>query len=270
MWFFLFSAAFAHDSWLQAEPPARADPGKVVLNLALGEGFVVEELRPYAAARTVSFFRRGPDGDVALQAQDGAIPAWQGDLPVPGGYLFALERKPASLELEPAKFDAYLESEGLGQALAERRAAGEGSLPGRETYVRFLKAWVPVGPGPFLAPFDPVGHRLEFTLVDPPMAGTSLRVALAWEGAPLADHPVTAHVRRAERPEQVETTTVRTDQAGNATFALAAEGRWLLRTVFMERCRGCEGADWSSAWTSFSFPVYKPAPPVSSECGCRS
>jgi len=38
-------------------------------------------------------------------------------------------------------------------------------------------------------------------------------------------------------------------------FTLGQRGAWLVRTVHMQRCIGCDDADWESFWAAYSFAL---------------
>ena len=134
------ATSFAHDQWLEVE----ASPAGVTGRLFLSDGTSVEELprKPERIAR----FELITGDDVATFAADaGATPA--GVAP-PAPFLAAIyESKPATLELTPAKFAAYLKEDSViappGLALKGR------TKPVTETYTRCLVAvpreWGPVG-----------------------------------------------------------------------------------------------------------------------------
>ena len=281
-------SALAHDYWLQPEPAVLDAPGSVDVHLHLGQELVSEEDKPHLAERTVSLVHLHGGSRTPLSPPDQALPALD-DLALEqaGGHLIALERNAAWIELDPEAFHAYLEHEGLQDVARAREAAGEQDTPGRERYTRYLKAWIPVGTVQDDTHALVVGHALELRLLDRPVAGQDLTVEAHVDGAPLAEQPLTAFVRRADRADEVVSVQRTTDTQGRVTFPAAAAGDWLVRTVHMRRCQDCPKADWESLWAAYRFPV-RPAADVEEEeaavpvsepepatssgwgCGCRS
>jgi len=250
--------ARAHDYWLEFQP-LQVKPGATVgLSLHVGEDFVAEAQKAMQRDRTVSLRHLRSDGEVDLLpgAVDGAQPLVRVPLE-PGGHLFGLERNLARIEMRARKFNRYLEHEGLAAALAARKQARERLRRGRERYTRHLKAFVQVGDAADGMSTRPMGHRIELvpgrdlaTL----HAGERFTVTLLFEGAPLAGSMVEAFVRPAgggaPRGQKVIS-----DAQGRVEFTAMEAGAWLVRTVHMQRCKGCKDADWESFWAGYSFAL---------------
>ncbi|MBZ5708354.1 DUF4198 domain-containing protein [Nannocystis pusilla] len=256
--FAVVPAARAHDYWLEFSPLAPAAGGPIALSLWVGEDFAAEAQKAMELRRLVSLRQITALGELDLlsQARDGDRPFMGLRLGGPGGYLFGLERDASHVELKPLKFNRYLRHEGMGAALAERKRAGERFEPGRERYTRYLKAFVRVGD-----PVDGVstrvlGHRLEL-VPERDLAGVHpgdrLGAQLLFAGEPLAGARVEAFSRGPDGRVAAQEAT--TDGDGRVTFRLDRGGAWLLRAAHIRRCANCEGADWESFWTSYSFAV---------------
>lgn len=242
----------AHDFWIRPSHH-RAAPGDVVkVHLKVGEHMKGESLRRNPD-RMEALVATGPGGEVPLPGVEGMDPAGFFKAGLPGTYILTYRGKPSTVELGPAKFEAYLKEEGL-DAVSQRRAAlGASGKPGRERFVRCAKAFVRVGD--VAAGFDQqVGLRLEFIPGQDPLAldaGGTLPVRLLFEGKPLAQALVVA--RSEARP--LEAVKVRTDADGRALLPLAASGRWMVKTVHMVPLEKSADADWESLWASLSFEV---------------
>jgi MYXO-CTERM domain-containing protein len=164
--------------------------------------------------------------------------------------LFALERNAAFIELEAGKFEEYLSHEGMTAALEERTRAGESDQSGRETYTRYLKAHVRVGDARDDVHARIVGHALELVLLDDPVSGDELRIRALLDGSPLAGAQIGVYVEN----KGIAQHSALTAADGTVAFPRRA-GTWLVRTVHMQRCKGCERADWQSRWAAYSFAV---------------
>lgn len=251
---FAARTARAHDHWLQPDVLLAGDGGEVRVSHLVGEGFVKHEELGHEPGKAPRFSLYTGDAeplDLRPRARPGTLPVVATFLER-GAHLFVLDRAPVDLTLPPAQFESYLREEGFSSAIAERAKRGETASPGRERYVRCLKAFVRLG---YVS--DPaaggrvVGQRLEIVPehdpTDPTVSTIPVRVAL--HGVPLVAHPIEAHHRVGSKR-----TTLRlvTDESGRVALPLR-EGAYLLRAVHMERCLGCEGADWSSAFASYAF-----------------
>ncbi|MDC0717906.1 DUF4198 domain-containing protein [Nannocystis bainbridge] len=254
----LAAPARAHDYWLEFSPLTPVPGHALALSLWVGEDFTAEAQKAMERRRLVSLRQVTALGELDLlaQARDGATPFLDLRLGGEGGYLFGLERDASRIELKPLKFNRYLRHEGFAAAFTARKRAGERWRPGRERYTRYLKSFVRVGD-----PIDGVstrvlGHRLEL-VPERDLAGLRpgdrLGVQLRFDGAPLAGARVEAFAR--DPGGRIADQAATTDAAGRVSFEVTAAGPCLLRAVHMQRCAGCEDADWESFWSSYGFAV---------------
>lgn len=250
--------ARAHDYWLEFSPLTPAVGAELALSLWVGEDFAVIEQKGMQLERTLSLrdLTAGGEEDLRALATEGAAPIVKFPLRGAGGHLIALERTPARVQLRALKFNRYLKHEGLLKVFAERKRSGERLVKARERYTRYLKAFVQVGDVVDGQSTRVLGQRLELVparelaTVKP---GEKLGVQVRFEGAPLAGVMVEAFVRDAAGKPQGQKQF--SDAQGRVEFTLAARGAWLVRTVHMQRCVGCEDADWESFWTAYTFAV---------------
>lgn len=248
--------AGAHDYWLEFHPAAPAAGGELAAALWLGEDFVPEAQTAIQDARAVSLrhLTRFRDLDLLPRARQGVAPLLRLGLAAPGGHLLALERDTTRVQLRARRFNRYLEDEGLRGALAERKRSGELWRRGTERYQRYLKAFVQVGDAPDAISTRVLGHRLE-VVPERDLAtvrvGERLGVRVLFEGRPLAGAQVEVFARAAGAPQGQAGVT---DAGGRAEFTVHEPGTWLVRTVHMQRCVGCE-VQWESFWAAYSFAL---------------
>lgn len=253
----LASPASAHDHWLEFSPKAAQTGGDLELSLWVGDDFVSEKQKKLEKARIAALrvITSAGTQDLLEDATEGASPLLRYTPKSPGGHLFALERSPVHIRLRARKFNHYLEHEGLSHALEQRRAAAEHLWPGLERYTRYLKAYVQVdGRGDDVST-KILGQRIELvpdrelgTLT----SGQKLSFRVLFEGEPLAGLQVEAFVRLGEAARGQLATS---DADGRVEFKVEQPGLWLVRTVHMQRCVGCKGADWESFWAGYTFAV---------------
>ena len=251
-------SAGAHDYWLEFQPLAPAPGGELALSLWVGEDFAAHEQKAMQRDRTrvLRHLSAGRDEDLLPRTRDGATPMLKLDLHEPGGHLLAVERRPANISLRARKFNKYLEHEGLRAALDERRRSGERWRRARERYTRYLKAFVQVGEAADGQSLRVLAHRLELVPerdLATVKAGEPLAVRVRFDGGALAGVQVEAFVR--DREGKVHGQARTSDAAGRVEFRLGSAGPWLLRTVHMQRCIGCEDAQWESFWAAYSFAL---------------
>ena len=254
----LAGPVFAHDYWMLPDALRGAPGVALAVSLWVGEPLQPEEERGLQRNRTVRFvrLRAGRTDDLMAGAGDaGALLLGRLSMIEPGGHLLAMERNVARIELEPARFEAYLREEGLTAVLADRVRRGETMVRGRERYTRYLKALVQVGATHDEVFRRTVGHTLEILPQRDPAslhAGDRLPVTVVFRGRPLAGAALALASRGVTDVRDASATT---DANGRAELPIEHDGVQLIHMVHMVRCDHCADADWESFWASFVFGV---------------
>lgn len=256
------SAAGAHDLWLEPSSfrPAQGEP--VAVRVRVGEHFQGDPV-PRNSARIERFAAIVPGQSVPgdrelelpLKGAEGADPAGQATLPVPGTWILVYDTNHAAAELAAEKFEPYLREEGLESIIALRAERGQSKAPSREIYSRCAKSLVVVGTesGGSAQGHDRVlGLPLELVPEASPAAlpaGGELPVLLLYRGEPLAGALVVA--MRKDQPTQK--VSARTGKDGRVRLRLDRPGDWLVKAVHMVPAPQESGADWESFWASLTF-----------------
>jgi hypothetical protein len=249
----------AHDHWIAPSSFHPSPLERVDLHLRLGHpaGFEEQLRDPRRFARFESV---APDGAVRpLLGLDGRAPAALLRPREPGLHWAVFQSLPATIEIDPAKYAAYLESEGLEEVQRERERRGELELPGRDRYARFDKALLRVGDGPAAGFERVVGLPFELALETDPAAwviGSELRFRLLLAGAPLAERQV--KLARLESPYLV--LLARTDGEGRVRFEPPMPGAWCAFSVHQRRAAGeaAREAEWEGSWASLALELGGP------------
>jgi len=254
-------AARAHEYWLEPSSYTAVANDTVVVRAFVGTGFR-GELKPYAPTRIVRLELHAPDKrDLTGLAVNGDLNFARFVLPDDRGAIVAYQSNFAAIEMEAAKFDAYLIAEGLDEARAERARRGA-TGPARELYARCCKTWIA---GSDVARVQAVlGLRHEIEVLGDPSRDARLRVRVLFDGKPRAGALVrawrTTDVQRAaERDSVGPEDEVRTGSDGTAILDVSRPGEWLLSTVHMLPSK-LRHADWESYWASLTF--VRPAAPA--------
>lgn len=244
--------AHAHDFWIE---PASYRPqvnAPLALKLRVGESFQGDSV-PRQESKIERFVAIGPRGEKPIVGLDGRDPAGAVRLEAPGTYVLGYRSKHSSVELEPEKFQLYLEQEGLQGILAQRLELGEANDSAPEIYSRCAKSIVAAGVGGEVAGFDRVlGFTLELVPLKNPSSvrrDEELPVKLLFQDRPLEGAQVVA--MSADQPAQRQ--TLRTGKDGVVTFKLNAHGAWLVKAVHMVRAPDLKVAKWESFWASLTF-----------------
>jgi uncharacterized GH25 family protein len=224
----------SHDSWLS---PSRHDapPGQLVLELATGNRFPVQQFSQTPASVLRSQCVAGNGSELALRALK-EEPQWL-DFAVAAGAEQApplacwLELRAAQIELEPRIVDVYFAE--IKATAANRQAWAalrERGLPWRESYRKFarieLAAMSAASPAQIAAARRPAGLGLEIMVLgEQPIApGQSLAFQVLRDGRPLPDFAVELISERSALG-----IWRRTDVHGMLRHSLPFAGRWLLR-----------------------------------------
>ena len=230
-------SARAHDYWLQPQRFFLSKGETTRVQLLVGDHFVSEAEKPFQAKKTVDFqlISQNEATDLKTAAKDGERPVATIAPKSFGSHLIVMERDWSHIEIEAAKFNKYLEHEGLSNILDLRRKAGEDTTAVRERYRRYLKALVQVGDETDETYSRMIGHRLEILPHANPCAsnkGDRLMVSVLFEGKPLRDALVAAYNRNGV---DTKTQEARTDHSGHVQFMLDRSGLWLIRLVHLQR-----------------------------------
>lgn len=246
--------ALAHEYWLEAEKFTLAPNEKMVVHLYVGDGLVKNrEERAFQSDKTTKFqlFSDNQMIDLKSSLTEGAMPIYNFSAEKPGNYLLALERNWSYIKLEPQKFEEYLREDGLEYIIPEREKLGERQKEGRERYSRYLKSLLQVGSRRDNTYKKNLGMKLEIIPLENPYSkkvGDDLKFQVLFDGKPLAGRTVYADNRGGE------TQKMTTGKDGKFAMKIDKNGMWLVRLVFMQRCKAdCGEADWESFWGAITF-----------------
>ena len=260
---------YAHEFWITPVTTPLALGSTARLSLRVGEQFT-GDLVGWSKPQTVRLRLVSSLGVQDISGQVPVVPV--ADLPItltaPGTHLVAYESQPNAITLSADRFHAYLHDEGLDFIKAQRDAAGQAKLPGRERYRRYVKTLLAVrgtqADGAAVAVHaQTLGQRLELVPVNNPLdllPGDALSVQVMFEGKPLPGALLKAwHKTGGAASTQAggQTLIIRatTDLQGITTVNLPYPGAWMLSVVHMVRVTGEKGLDWDSLWGNLSFSV---------------
>lgn len=245
------SSAHTHEYWIEADN-YRPDPGQTVaLTTRVGQFFAGDEVlnikQFYSDYSVVSRKERK-----AVSGSLATTPPAYIEIPESGSYIVGQRTRRSKVEMNPEKFSAYLEKQGLEHALQDVDWTKNDANPITENYSRCVKAVIQSGPAPET---DVLSHPLGYTLEiiphsDPAktQAGDLFRFQLLYEGAPLQNTLITALNK--QYPEQAIKS--RTDPEGYAQIMLPYAGVWMLNSVHII---AAQETDWESFWANLTFEL---------------
>jgi len=248
----LAGPANAHDFWVEPanfQPPAGAE---VDVRLREGVGFKGSTL-PYINEWFQDFSKVTAGGREDVLSLQGNDPAATIEMPA-GALLLGYQSNRSYVELDAAKFNSYLEDEGIEYIREARIAAGEDDDPAPEYFVRCAKALLQNAPPDSDIYKTRLGYRLELMPESNPYdlsPGDTLTFQLLWRDGPAEGLLLQAFTR--EDPDNVQ--KIRTDAEGRATITLHSSGTWLVKAVSIQGIIGAPRAKWLSHWASFLFAL---------------
>lgn len=244
--------AYAHDFWVEPAEFQPAAGAEVDIRLREGVGFRGSTL-PYINAWFQDFSRVTAAGREDVFSLQGNDPAATLEMPA-GAMLLGYQSNRSFVELDAAKFNSYLEDEGIEFIREARRAAGEDDEPAPEYFVRCAKALLQSDESSSDIYATRLGYRLELIPDANPYeltAGDALTFTLTWRDKPAEGLLLQAFTR--EDPENIQ--KFRTDAEGKATINLHSSGVWLVKAVSIQPIIGAPKAKWLSHWASFLFEL---------------
>jgi uncharacterized GH25 family protein len=244
--------AEAHDFWIEPDNFMPETGDTVTVSLREGEKFKGNTL-PYIEEWFADFSRTDGDGRNPVMSLTGDDPAARLE-DIEGQTLLGYRSTRNFVELEAAKFNKYLEDEGIEFLREQRIARGEDDAPAPEFFVRCAKTLLQ-GANDGAAVYDTVlGYTLELVPLSDPYktnVGDKLTFRLLFRGKPAENLQLQAFTK--EIPDKVE--KIRTDKDGIATVNLDRAGKWMIKAVQIQAIVGDPKALWQSWWASYLFEL---------------
>lgn len=246
----LSQALFAHDLFLRPAKFKVSQPERVLLSMWLAEAFPGKEI-DWRADKTADFRFIGPKESAH---PDKKIPML--DMKTNGTFIAGWSSTPSYIEISAAEFRAYVKEEGYKEVL--RSLDKKQDKPGREKYVRYLKAYLQAGNAPSPNFSKPLGYKIEIIPLSNPyslISGQPLAIQVLFDGKPLAGASVMATYDTYSTDHDVYAVHAETDVEGKTEILIEKPGVWMIRTNHMLPEKGDPKADWQSFWANISFEV---------------
>ena len=168
-----------------------------------------------------------------------------------GNVLLAFNSTNSFISIEAAKFNEYLQEDGLKDAIQYRTDHQETDSTGRELYQRCSKTLLQVGDLQTAAYRTPTQLPLDIIPLNNPYQlnnGDSLRVKILFLKQPLSNTAIKIWHRENGNTGKQEMVS---NEKGEISFPLTSSGQWMISTVKMIRLQNNPQADWQSYWGSF-------------------
>lgn len=250
----------AHDLWIEPSSfrPTAGEP--LTLRLQVGTNLAGEPLPliPQLVRRfIVRSTQQTPDGreQPVSARRAGTDPAgqWRATA-MQGLYVVSYQSHASRVDLEAAKFNAYLLEEGLEAVLEQRTQQGRRDTPTSERFARCAKSLLQIGEADALQQDIDLGCTLELVTEANPYVtakrtSAELPFRLSYLGKPLPGALVVA--MNAKNPAQA--LSARSDEQGRVRLTLTSAGMWLVKAVHTVPAAAGVDAEWQSYWASVTF-----------------
>lgn len=177
-----------------------------------------------------------------------------------GTYVVGVSTKPRIIDMTADEFVAYLEYEGLGDAL-EAFKQGNNTANVRERYSKHVRTFLQVGDAKTGDYSTSLGHPLEIVLEENPYNlrfGKTVKFQVLLNGEPLPNQSVKASYEGFHAHDSsgghITSYDVRTDENGRASFLLSNKAVWYISLINMRAVDDPE-ADYESNWATVTFDV---------------
>lgn len=260
VWSGLPQTALAHEYWIAAQK-FHVEPGEAVVADLLVGSMMSGEAYPWLKRSAKEAKLWAPDGSaVDITGREGDLPALNVTPEQPGLNRISFHTQPSYVVFEEfAKFQAYLDLEGLTGVAEAHRARGLPEEDFIEEFTRNARALIQVGPVVDGESDTPTGMPYELVAVGNPFTPglTEIEVQLTWNGVPAAGVQVALFLTPpgVTPPEGVERALFTTDAEGRVTVPLDRAGRYMLASVHIEPLDAGTAAVWKSHWANLTFAL---------------
>ena len=252
--FTLYTLLSAHEFWLDPDKFIYKRTEKVNIRFLVGENFDGGNWQGNdGRIKSLKLYYGGVSDDltrVVTEEEGDSIEYFMID---EGTNLIAFNINNSFIELEPGKFNEYLEEDGLSDALEYRKKNNEMGCNGREFYQRCAKTLLQVGEVKdqtfgiiTLMPIDIIPFSNPYHLKNK----ERLRVKIYYKGSPLPNALIKTWHKVKNKTEKKD---LRTDSKGEIVFPVSTTGKWMISTVKMERLIDNPICDWQSYWGSLTW-----------------
>src|SRR6187401_874227 len=241
------SSLSAHEFWLNPKKFIYKRTEKVNIRFLVGENFEGENWQGNTERiRLLKLYYGGVSDDLSQFITDAEGDSIEYIMLDEGTNLIAFNSNNAFIEMEPSKFNKYLEEDGLKNALEYRKKNNETGCNGHEFYQRCAKTLLQVGDVKDQTfgittsmPLDIVPLSNPYQLKNKEF----FRVKIFYKSSPLRNALIKTWHRVKNKTEKK---VRKTDSKGEIVFPVNTNGKWMISTVKMERLTDNPVADWQS------------------------
>ena len=250
---FFVSSILAHEFWLQPEKFIYKPGENINIRFWVGEDFDGSNWSGNRdKVKKLQLHLDDITDDISEQVTDEKGDSLQLNIFDESTPMITFNSANSFIRLDSAKFNAYLEEDGLTAALDYRKAHQEMDSAGTEYYQRSVKTLLQVG-GKKSNISRATGLPLDIIPLSNPYALAStdtLAVKILFQQKPLANQLVNVWQRVDGKTTR---TRYHTDTKGGLRFVVFTSGKWMVSTVQMLHLENEPAAHWQSYWGSCTW-----------------
>lgn len=246
----------AHEFWLQPNRFIYDGGEKAVIKLMVGENFDGQNWTG-DSSRVASLKLWTKDGKQDIPSnhwkKGDSLEIYLAPSNTGSSIMITFNSKNSFIHLEAAKFNAYLEEDGLRNAIEYRREHHETDSMGHEAYQRSVKTILQVGKKKDSSILKRTDLPLDIVPINHPLLvpdRQKMSFKVYFNNSPLADQLVKVWFK--ENGKTIKEDLL-TDQDGIVSFRLKKSGIWMISTVKMIRLENDPKAQWQSYWGSCTW-----------------
>lgn len=245
---------FSHEFWLAPQHFIFQRGEEINIRLRVGEGFIGENWN--GSRKDVHQFKlhfAETTDDLIAQLGDAPGDSLQFKIFEEGTAMISFNNANRLITLNAKAFNAYLEEDGIREAIDFRTQKNETDSAGKEYYQRTVKTILQVGTKytdqilqrtELMLDIVPLTHPYRFTQT------ASMPVQVLFNRQPLAGKMMRIWHRVGGT---VTVNSQLTDEDGKLSIQIKPEGEWMISCVAMKRIENDPEAQWQSYWSSLTW-----------------
>ena len=244
----------AHEFWLQPDKFIYKKGEKANIKFRVGENFEGDNLTGNRSKiNFLHLYLNGVKTDISSTLSDNNGDSLQYTLTQEGTAMVVYNGLNSFIELEPAKFNAYLKEDGLRNVISYRQEHNETDSIGQESYQRSVKTILQIGSKYDSSFKQATSLPLDIIPLEHPHLirdRQKMRLKFFFNKEPLPEQLIKIWYRENNKTSMEE---LLTDDNGIVSFKIKKSGSWMVSTVKMIRLENDAKANWQSYWGSCTW-----------------
>jgi uncharacterized GH25 family protein len=258
--------ALAHEFWLQPQTFIYKVGDIANIKFNVGENFIGENWKGnrLKVQQLLHYTPNGEAIEIAERLSNTVGDSLQLPLTVMGTHMVTYQSKNSFIQLDASKFNAYLQEDGLADAIAYRKTNREDTMMGKEYYQRSVKTILQCGNQPSInnctqpttLPLDivPLSNPYQPQIINQTYIVHQIGYTVYFKNKPLPKILVRYWCK--QKDGKLITKQQRTNKKGRVSFE-HEQGETMISCVQMERYTADASANWQSYWASVTFNYQK-------------